>query len=83
MTRENKERAIARELKKSILQKLRMDGRDYSRPGWYFITLGADYHQTLFGRAGEFLDGIYRMNRILIWLIHCGGDTGIGMVISR
>jgi len=30
-------------------QKLRMDGRDYSRPGWYFLTLGADYHKHLFG----------------------------------
>jgi REP element-mobilizing transposase RayT len=37
------------ELKKSMSQKLRMDGRDYSRPGWYFITLGADYHKPLFG----------------------------------
>lgn len=26
--------------KKSMSQKLRMDGRDYSRPGWYFVTLG-------------------------------------------
>lgn len=26
-----------------------MDGRDYSRPGWYFVTLGADYHKPLFG----------------------------------
>ena len=42
---------MARELKKSMSQKLRMDGRDYSRAGWYFITLGADYHQTLFGRV--------------------------------
>ena len=37
------------ELKKSMSQKLRMDGRDYSRPGWYFVTLGADYHKHLFG----------------------------------
>ena len=37
------------ELKKSMSQKLRMDGRDYSRPGWYFVTLGADYHRHLFG----------------------------------
>lgn len=37
------------ELKKSLSQKLRMDGRDYSRPGWYFVTLGADYHNPLFG----------------------------------
>jgi len=38
-----------RELKKSFSQKLRMDGRDYSQPGWYFVTLGADYHQHIFG----------------------------------
>jgi len=37
------------ELKKSMSQKLRMEGRDYSRPGWYFVTLGADYHKILFG----------------------------------
>lgn len=37
------------ELKKSMSQKLRMDGRDYSRPGWYFVTLGADYHRYFFG----------------------------------
>lgn len=39
------------ELKKSMSQKLRMDGRDYSRPGWYFVTLGADYHKHLFGKV--------------------------------
>jgi len=38
------------ELKKSMSQKLRMDGRDYSRLGWYFVTLGADYHKMLFGK---------------------------------
>jgi len=27
-----------------------MDGRDYSRPGWYFVTLCADYQKMLFGR---------------------------------
>lgn len=37
------------ELKRSMSQKLRMDGRDYSRPGWYFVTLGADYHKPFFG----------------------------------
>ena len=35
-------------------QKLRMDGRDYSTPGWYFLMLGADYHKHLFG---EVVDG--------------------------
>ncbi len=44
-------RMSALELKKSMSQKLRMDGRDYSRPGWYFITLGADYHRHLFGEV--------------------------------
>lgn len=38
-------------LKKSMSQKLRMDGRDYSRPGWYFVTMGADYHHHLFGEV--------------------------------
>jgi REP element-mobilizing transposase RayT len=38
------------EFKKSMSQKLRMDGRDYSRPGWYFVTMCADYHKMLFGR---------------------------------
>ena len=28
-----------------------MDGRDYSRPGWCFVTLGADYHKSLFGEV--------------------------------
>lgn len=52
---------MAREFKKSMSQKLRMDGRDYSRPGWYFLTLGADYHRHLFGR----IEGIeMRMNAL-------------------
>lgn len=42
-------RGIVPELKKSMSQKLRMAGRDYARPGWYFVTLGADYHQPFFG----------------------------------
>ncbi len=37
------------EYKKSMSQKLRMAGCDYSRPGWYFLTLGVDYHKHLFG----------------------------------
>ncbi|MFA7256788.1 MAG: hypothetical protein WC047_04370 [Kiritimatiellales bacterium] len=41
------------ELKKSISQKLRMNGRDYSRPGWYFVTLGADYHRYFFGTVRD------------------------------
>jgi len=39
------------ELGKSMSQKLRMDGRDYSIPGWYFLTLGADFHNHLFGKV--------------------------------
>ena len=42
---------MGREFKKSMSQKLRMDGRDYSRPGWYFLTLGADYHHHFFGKV--------------------------------
>ncbi len=41
------------EFKKSMSQKLRMEGRDYSRPGWYFVTLGADYHRHFFGAVKE------------------------------
>lgn len=36
---------------KSISQKLRMDGRDYASPGWYFVTMGADYHKQIFGEV--------------------------------
>lgn len=42
---------MARELKQSMSKKLRMDGCDYARPGWYFVTLGADYHRHYFGRV--------------------------------
>ena len=35
--------------KRSMSQKLRMDERDYAAPGWYFVTLGADYHRAVFG----------------------------------
>ncbi len=41
------------ECRKSLSQKLRMDGRDYARPGWYFVTLGADYHRHIFGRVEQ------------------------------
>ena len=44
---------MAHEFKKSMSQKLRMDGCDYSRPGWYFLTLGADYHRPFFGRVDQ------------------------------
>ncbi len=37
------------EYKKSMSQKLRMPGRDYTRRGWYFVTLGSDYHKQIFG----------------------------------
>ena len=39
------------ERKRSMSQKLRMDGRDYSRPGWYFVTIGADYRRHFFGEV--------------------------------
>lgn len=39
------------ELKKSVSQKLRMASRDYTRGGWYFVTLSADYHRHLFGEV--------------------------------
>lgn len=39
------------DFKKSMSQKLRMEGRDYSSSGWYFVTLGADYHRKLFGEV--------------------------------
>ncbi|NCD34808.1 MAG: hypothetical protein EOL87_15500 [Spartobacteria bacterium] len=41
---------MPREYKKSMSQKLRMDGGDYARAGWYFITMGPDYHKHYFGR---------------------------------
>jgi len=41
------------EIKKSISQKLRMDGRDYALPGWYFVTMGADYHRHFFGEVDK------------------------------
>ncbi len=44
-------RSMTEPFKKSMSQKLRMEGRDYSRSGWYFITLGADYHRHLFGEV--------------------------------
>lgn len=40
-------------LPKSVSQKLRMAGRDYSRRGWVFVTLSADYHRHVFGEIGE------------------------------
>ncbi len=49
------------EIKRSMSQKLRMDGRDYSRAGWYFVTLGADYHRHLFG---EVVDAEMRPNAL-------------------
>ena len=41
------------ELKKSMSQKLRMDGRDYAMPGWYFVTMGTDYHRHFFGEVDK------------------------------
>jgi REP element-mobilizing transposase RayT len=37
----------------SISKKLRLADRDYSAPGWYFVTLGADFHKPLFGCMEE------------------------------
>lgn len=37
--------------KKSVSQKLRMAGKDYSREGWYFVTLSANYHHHIFGKV--------------------------------
>jgi REP element-mobilizing transposase RayT len=38
----------------SISEKLRMDGKDYSAPGYYFVTLCTEERRRLFGRlAGE------------------------------
>ncbi len=59
-------RAIAKksrsmEYKKSMSQKLRMDGRDYSRLGWYFVTLGSDYHKQMFGTVEK---GVMRANAL-------------------
>ena len=39
-------------LPKSVSQKLRMAGRDYSRRGLVFVTLSADYHRHVFGEIG-------------------------------
>ena len=36
---------------KSLSRKLRADWRDYTKDGWYFVTLGADYHRPLFGKV--------------------------------
>jgi putative transposase len=37
----------------SVSKRLRLAGRDYSAPGWYFVTLGADFHKPLFGCMEE------------------------------
>ena len=36
----------------SVSQKLRMARKDYSREGWYFVTMGAEMHRPLFGSVG-------------------------------
>lgn len=36
----------------SVSQKLRMARKDYSREGWYFVTMGAEMHRPLFGAVG-------------------------------
>jgi len=38
----------------SISAKLRLEGKDYSAPGYYFVTLCTDERRRLFGRlVGE------------------------------
>lgn len=39
----------------SVSQKLRMVRKDYSREGWYFVTMGTEMHRPLFGAVE--LDG--------------------------
>jgi hypothetical protein len=39
------------EMKKSMSQKLKMDGRDDSAPWCYFWILGAGFHKLLFGKV--------------------------------
>jgi REP element-mobilizing transposase RayT len=36
----------------SVSQKLRMARKDYSREGWYFVTMGAEMHRPVFGTVG-------------------------------
>ncbi len=36
----------------SVSQKLRMARKDYTREGWYFVTLCADMHRPVFGAVG-------------------------------
>ena len=36
----------------SVSQKLRMARKDYSREGWYFVTMGAEMHRPVFGLVG-------------------------------
>jgi REP element-mobilizing transposase RayT len=37
----------------SLSSQLRLKGKDYQDSGWYFVTLGADYHKHLFGDVYE------------------------------
>ena len=62
---------MGREFKRSMSQKLRMDGRDYSRPGWYFLTLGADYHRHLFGRIER---GVMMPNALGLLVERCWSE---------
>ena len=46
--------ALAKEFMiESVSKKLRLVDRDYSAPGWYFVTLGANFHKPLFGSMEE------------------------------
>ena len=62
---------LVMKLKKSMSQKLRMYGRDCTRPGWYFVTLGADYHKPLFGTVEN---GAMRPNDVGPIVEHCWRD---------
>jgi len=37
----------------SLSSQLRLKGKDYQDSGWYFVTLGADFHKHLFGDVYE------------------------------
>ena len=37
----------------SVSSQLRLKGKDYQDSGWYFVTLGADFHKHLFGDVYE------------------------------
>lgn len=68
---------MAREFKKSMSQKLRMAGRDYARPGWYFLTLGADYHRQLI-RSRPLVSPFGRLSGVTPARARCAGGVRSG-----